>query len=1259
MKKKRTKKRTRLIALLAALAALLAGGIGTGAAFAAMAAVRNSSASASKATRKVRKAPSPIAILTQKGKEPQKSVLAIPGGADPLKMYPGTFITPVAQLTGGNGYSISLAYGAPAVEVTFSSPSGISIAPFAFSEEFPYGSNGKFDPSQIQRWIMSGNYSSTLSLAVQNAPNDNLYPLLGGVAPFTGKLVNITTSYVPSQGQTVQYAFQEACITNEKFTSGSMEGKTMSEVLDGSSKALSPEECDAVFHKQVAISISFGGKTYNLGNQQQVEELMENLNYQTPSTNASYYNGPSIPGPVTIKANLSSLAMYFLGILYQDHTSNATINVHMAMWPNTSTNNNALYSSNGALIQTNVYVDGYSPSANFWSQLFGDPNSYYTTSAPSSDFNSQGVLSTSSPAGPLGAWFKAVSQDGQPLTRVKIQLYSNSQQSYFTPAYWDPDDVNNNAVGNNYNTPDQLGTPPASKYQYYGWLLANQATFTLYSIPGHPGYFGISGLPAGTYGITIEGAGEGSQYSQQGPSFNITLNQDGYSSPEGFSADAGNDDGFIDSSANTVVLDAQNPSPQVLGSDGKVVSSPSMSETVGSSNAFSYQLSSYLPFASSFSLSLSTPGYSLDPSSIKVAGIPLSTLEGHGASFSSSTLTLNSSALSYIESDGFLPATSTSPGGTSKILLSSGEENRVFSIAFSSYLNPSFKNGDEVSYSLKYPGQTIAGNFPAATTNGPADNSLPSSLTTTEDSSSTGLWFKSLNADGTASSGSKFLVQNSSGQYLVEDLSSGDFTGWSWTSSPQDATEFTQRNSGAVFSFGGLANGTYTLTQIAWPSSMGKGASQPGTGENNWPSISPSTSNKGPEWAGYPGSSTGAQGYEGSFKVALSYSSPEAMTTAADPAGLVDTSEDQIYALSPIKMAPLIGSSLSSDAYQTETVGIPFEEGWEGYLPIANTSPDSAAGKNGYDSSLRVEIDENVNGLEMDDPSASNIDVAGVSLSTLLSNGASASSSNGTYSISLPYSALEYLEENGKNAEGENLSTSQNRLILISFPALMEASFKNGGAFRQWMTMGFGNGGWWTQSSDWFVSSSPLFTNGPANNSIPSSLSPSQNSSSTGLWFKSLWFDTSTPATGATYTLQNSSKEYLAPVEENGIFEGWKWQKSPYDFSERNDGAVFSFGGLQNGTYTLTQVSSPTKATPSSLVFTSAIDYSSPQALSALKDPLSLLVPSKDTVWAVVVPSHLPFTGGKWILSLSLSSVLLIGAGAVLFLVIKKRRKKA
>ena len=430
MGKKGLKKRKKLIALLSVAAAVLslAGG-GIGAAF-AMAAVKSSASS---------KALSASSVF-QKGKNPQKAVLAMAGdgGESYLKMNPGNISTPVVQFSEVNGAKISLNYSEPVssdeLYANFEAPAGISVIPFALGKEFPYGSDGKFDSSRIEQWIMSGNYSSTLAVSVQNAPNDNFYPLLGGVDPSTGKLVSIATSHVPSQGQTVQYAFQEACIANEKFTSGPENGKTMSEVLDGSSKALSPEECDAVFHKQVSISITFGGKTYSLGNQQQVEELMEKLNYQTPSTNASYYNGPSIPGPAVLRVKLSSLAMYFLGMLFRDYTSNATVNMKMAMWPNDA-ENNSLYSPKGALIHADGEMEGRTSSVNFWSQLFGDPDSYYTAFAPASDFNSQGDLSPSSAAGPLGAWFKAVSQDGQPLTRVKIRLYSDSSGSYFTPAF--------------------------------------------------------------------------------------------------------------------------------------------------------------------------------------------------------------------------------------------------------------------------------------------------------------------------------------------------------------------------------------------------------------------------------------------------------------------------------------------------------------------------------------------------------------------------------------------------------------------------------------------------------------------------------------------------------------------------------------------------------------------------------------------------------------------------------------------------------
>ena len=555
----------------------------------------------------------------------------------------------------------------------------------------------------------------------------------------------------------------------------------------------------------------------------------------------------------------------------------------------------------------------------------------------------------------------------------------------------------------------------------------------------------------------------------------------------------------------------------------------------------------------------------------------------------------------------------------------------------------------------------------AVSTNGPANNSVPSTLTTQAPSSSTGLWFKDLNADGSASNGAKFFIQNSNGKYLEEDKSSsGAFEGWMWTSSPSSALEFSQRNASAVFSFGGLQNGTYTVTLVSWPDSMGKAASTTDTGKDNWPNISPSPSNQ-QEWAGYPGAVTGNAGYKGSFQVTLDYSSPENMATQADPAGLVDASQDSIYAFAPVKMAPMNGNSLSTQAYQTATVGVPFTEGWEGYLPMAVTSPTTTAGQNGYASELDVSFPEkdsglnkngNSSGLEMSNPTTSNIEVAGIPLSTLVSNGAVVSTSNSDYSISLPYQALEYLEDNGKNAAGDSLSSSSNRLILISFPAVMQTSFKNAGQFQQWMSMGT-DAGWWTQNpgSGWGVYSSPLYTNGPADNSVPSSLSPSEDSSKTGIWFKSLWYNTSTPAPGSTYTVQNSSGKYLAPQESSdGTFEGWSWTSSPYDFSEQNPSAVFSFGGLADGDYTLTQVDPAKGATPSSLSFTSSLSYTSPQGLKAVKDSLNLLDSSKDTVWAMVVPSSLPFTGGKMILLVSLSAVVLFGAGALFFILRKRRR---
>ncbi|MBQ1273542.1 MAG: hypothetical protein IIY10_02170, partial [Aeriscardovia sp.] len=267
-------------------------------------------------------------------------------------------------------------------------------------------------------------------------------------------------------------------------------------------------------------------------------------------------------------------------------------------------------------------------------------------------------------------------------------------------------------------------------------------------------------------------------------------------------------------------------------------------------------------------------------------------------------------------------------------------------------------------------------------------------------------------------------------------------------------------------------------------------------------------------------------------------------------------------------------------------------------------------------------------------------------------------SSGGIYTIEIPGSVLSYIENNGKNAAGDSLSPSSNRLVIISFPAVMGTSFKNGGQFQQWMALG---SGWWNQNagSGWGVYSSPLYTNGPADNSVPSSLSPSENSSKTGIWFKSLWYGTTTPATGAKFTVQNSSGKYLTPItNSSGSFEGWSYSKTAYDFEEQNSSAVFSFGGLTDGTYTVSEVSPASGATSSSMSFTGELSYSSPQTLTSLSDPMDLLSLKDAVVYNVAIPSHLPETGGRGILVISITVSLLFLAGAITLFLLKKVKKR-
>ena len=194
-----------------------------------------------------------------------------------------------------------------------------------------------------------------------------------------------------------------------------------------------------------------------------------------------------------------------------------------------------------------------------------------------------------------------------------------------------------------------------------------------------------------------------------------------------------------------------------------------------------------------------------------------------------------------------------------------------------------------------------------------------------------------------------------------------------------------------------------------------------------------------------------------------------------------------------------------------------------------------------------------------------------------------------------------------------------------------------------------------------------IYTNGSPLNSLPASFTPSAFSSVEGLWFQSLWWGSSKPAMGGKYTVQNSQGQYLSPVENGGTFEGWKFSSTPYNFTERNNAAYFSFGGLASGKYRITQVSPATsssgqegQASSPALSFSETLSYSSPEEMEAISDPMNLLKPSSDVIYNIpLIPRTLPLTGGDGYLTVFPIAVgiSLISLGMMCVYVLRHRRR--
>ena len=145
-------------------------------------------------------------------------------------------------------------------------------------------------------------------------------------------------------------------------------------------------------------------------------------------------------------------------------------------------------------------------------------------------------------------------------------------------------------------------------------------------------------------------------------------------------------------------------------------------------------------------------------------------------------------------------------------------------------------------------------------------------LTPNADQSSavTGIWFDNQLLGGENAKGSEFTVQNASGLYLTP--SSSGQPPYSFSSSPY---AFSSTDGEGVFRMWGLADGTYTITQVALPQN--------------------------------------AFGTKPSFKVSLNYASgkPESISDP-DPASLVDANSFMFFNQGTPAHLPLTGGQLKA-----------------------------------------------------------------------------------------------------------------------------------------------------------------------------------------------------------------------------------------------------------------------------------------------------------------------------------------------------------
>ena len=185
-------------------------------------------------------------------------------------------------------------------------------------------------------------------------------------------------------------------------------------------------------------------------------------------------------------------------------------------------------------------------------------------------------------------------------------------------------------------------------------------------------------------------------------------------------------------------------------------------------------------------------------------------------------------------------------------------------------------------------------------------------------------------------------------------------------------------------------------------------------------------------------------------------------------------------------------------------------------------------------------------------------------------------------------------------------------------------------------------------------SSSALTLTVNSNGTGPLTPDAQQSSAVTGIWFENQLLG-GIDAKGSKFTVQNASGQYLTPSSSGQ--PPYSYSSSPYDFSSTASNGMFRMWGLQDGTYTVTQVTLPQGAFGTKPSFEITLNYASGKPASISDpNPASLVDPTTFMVFNQDTPAQLPITGGKLrVVLLFILPVLLAVAGYASYRIYKLR----